>query len=91
MRVERAEEMEGGGWKVLGLKDDGSGEGVRCLLLGEGKGDVRVGGTVGEKGLGWRFDVDGQGEWWVGVGWEGGEGSVHSVVRCQTKRITLVR
>jgi hypothetical protein len=54
------------------LKDDGSGEGVRCLLLGEGKGDVRVGGTVGVKGLGWRVDVDGQGEWWVGVGWEGG-------------------
>lgn len=72
VRVERAEEMEGGGWKVLGLKDDGSGERARCLLLGEGKGDVRIGGTVGVKGLGWSVDVDGQGEWWVGVGWEGG-------------------
>jgi hypothetical protein len=72
VRVERAEEMEGGGWKVVGLKDDGSGERIRCLLVGEGKGDVRVGGSVGVKGLGWRVDVGGEGEWWVGVGWEGG-------------------
>lgn len=72
MRVERAEEMEGGGWKVVGLKDDESGERVRGLLVGEGKGDVRVGGSVGVKGLGWRVGVEGEGEWWVGVGWEGG-------------------
>ena len=72
LRVERAEEMEGGGWKVLGLRDDGSGERAKCLLLGEGKGDVRIGGTVGVKGLGWSVDVDEEGMWWVGVGWEGG-------------------
>lgn len=64
--------MEGGGWKVVGLKDDGSRGRARCLLLGEGKGEVRIGGTVGVKGLGWNVDVDGQGEWCVGVGWEGG-------------------
>lgn len=72
MRVERAEEIEGGRWKVLGLRDNGSGERVKCLLLGEGKGDLRIGGTVGVKGLGWSVDVDGEGMWWVGIGWEGG-------------------
>jgi hypothetical protein len=72
VRVEKAEEMEGVGCQVVGLKDDGSAERVRCLLVGEGKGDVRVGGSVGVRGLGWRVDVDGEGEWWVGVGWEGG-------------------
>ena len=74
MRVERAEGLEGGGWRVVGSKDDGSGERAKCLLLGEGKGDVRVGGTVGVKGLGWSVHVDGEGEWWVGIGWEGREG-----------------
>ena len=72
MRVESAEEMEGGGWRVVGLKDDGSGGRTRCLLVGEGKGEVRVGGYVGVKGLGWDVDVDREGVWWVGVGWEGG-------------------
>lgn len=72
VRVERAEEMEGGGWRVVGLKDDGTGERARCLLVGEGKGEVRLGGYVGVKGLGWDVDVDKEGVWWVGVGWEGG-------------------
>lgn len=72
VRVERSEAMEGGGWRVLGQKDDGTGERVRCLLVGEGKGEVRVGGYVGVRGLGWEVDVDEDGVWWVGVGWEGG-------------------
>lgn len=78
MRIERAEEVEGGGWRVLGRREEGfgsddcSGGRVRCLLVGEGKGEVRVGGIVGVRGLGWEVDVDGEGEWWVGVGWEGG-------------------
>lgn len=72
VRVEMAEEMEGGGWRVLGRKDDGSDETVRCLLVGEGKGEVSAGVSVGVRGLGWEVGIDGQGQWWIGVGWEAG-------------------
>lgn len=63
--------MGRGGWRVLGCRDD-SGEMVRCLLVGEGKGEVRVGGWIEVRGLGWEVDVDEEGGWWVGVEWEGG-------------------
>lgn len=74
VRVEVLEGMEGCGWRVLGRREGGDrdGEVVRCLLVGEGKGSLRVGGVVGVGGLGWRVDVVGEGVWWVGVGWEAG-------------------
>lgn len=87
MRVLDVEVVEGKGWRVLGLREEGVEEAlvVRCLLVGEGKGNVRVGGMVGVRSLGWRVCLSGERErqenekedgkeeeWWVAVGWEGG-------------------
>lgn len=99
VRVERVEVVWGGcgGWRVWGFRDFGErddgesgreGEGVRCLLVGEGRGVVGFGSIVGisRGGLGWEVGVgDGvdvgregaagdEGTWWVGVGWESGGG-----------------
>ena len=78
VRVETAEEVLGGsgGWRVWGERDDGvgsetgSGEKIRCLLVGEGSGHGNGKGSVGQGavvgisrgGLGWEVDVG------VGVG-----------------------
>lgn len=79
----RVEEVRGVGWGwVVGGRrvgeEEGEGERVKCALVGEGKGVVRVGAVVGVGGLGWRVELlddregGGTGEWWVGVGWEVG-------------------
>lgn len=71
MKVDEAEQMDGGGWLISGRRDAEDRERVRCMLVGEGKGEARAGGLVGVRGLGWEVDIDDQGQWWIGVGWDG--------------------
>lgn len=70
VKVDEAEQMDGGGWLISGRRDDREGESVRCMLVGEGKGEVKAGWLVGVRGLGWEVDVNDQGQWRIGVGWE---------------------